>query len=290
MFRSKKTAESSVRTAPLSVEQLDAVSDQIIKYSPPQLVYSVYQSTGLQRDHNEDTLFAFSSILGDGRADIPFGVFIVADGMGGHQHGEAASGAAARTMGGFLLNKLSPRFLGGNSDDQGESIQELMELGVKEAQRNVVRNAPGGGTTLTTALVIGEQVTVAHVGDSRLYFLYPDGRIKSMTEDHSLVQRLKDLGQLSEKEASTYPQRNVLYRALGQTEPFKPDIKSLLFPHPGFMLICSDGLWGVVPESEIVRIVNTSANPQMACYELVSLANANGGPDNISVILVQYLS
>ncbi len=288
-FNPQKPVADNVQTAPLSPEQLSAVSERTINFTPPQLLYAVNQSSGLQREHNEDTLFAFSSILGDGRADIPFGVFIVADGMGGHQHGEAASGAAAKAMGSYLVNKLSSRFLGSHSEDQFESLQEIMENGVKEAQRNVIRNAPGGGTTLTAVLVIGEQVTVAHVGDSRLYFIYPDGRAKVMTEDHSLVQRLKDLGQLSDHEASVHPQRNVLYRALGQSDPFKPDIKSLPFPHPGYMLLCSDGLWGVVPENDIVRIVNSSESPIMACYDLVSLANSNGGPDNISVILVKYM-
>jgi len=107
--------------------------------------------------------------------------------------------------------------------------------------------------------------------------------------DHSLVRRLIELGQLTEEEAAVHPQRNVLYRALGQTEPFEPEINTMVLPHPGYLLICSDGLWGVVPEAEIFRIVMNAENPSLACHRLVEAANAAGGPDNISVVLLQYL-
>ncbi len=165
-----------------------------------------------------------------------------------------------------------------------------MEHGVMEANHAVILNAPGGGTTLTAALVIGDQVTLSHVGDSRAYFLYSDGRIEVMTQDHSLVRRLQDLGQIDEKEASTHPQRNVLYRALGLNEPFRPDINTYTLPSPGYLLMCSDGLWGSVPDEDIYRIVYSASSPAVACNELTQAANQAGGPDNISVILVQYLS
>ncbi len=165
-----------------------------------------------------------------------------------------------------------------------------MEKGMQEAQQAVVKRAPGGGTTLTATLILGEQVTVAHVGDTRAYFLYPDGRMHAITQDHSLVHRLVELGQINEDEASNHPQRNVLYRAIGQAEPYRPDIDTFQIPHPGSLLICSDGLWGVVPEADIFRIVKNSPNPSIACHELTKAANAAGGPDNISVVLVQILT
>jgi PPM family protein phosphatase len=132
-------------------------------------------------------------------------------------------------------------------------------------------------------------VTIAHVGDSRAYFIYPDGRMQLMTHDHSLVRRLVELGQLTEEQARTYPQKNVLYRAVGQLEPFRPDITTHLMPHPGKMLICSDGLWGVVPETDIFNIISAAANPSEAAHALIDAANEGGGPDNISAIVVQYL-
>ncbi|GAP14608.1 serine/threonine protein phosphatase [Longilinea arvoryzae] len=279
----------NVKTAPLSEEIITDVAMAPMTFTPAQLMVGTGQSVGKQRDHNEDTIFSLSSVFADGSTELPFGLFVIADGMGGHQHGEIASGAAARAFGDYILQKLFTPFLIGDSDSQSESLLELMENGVKEAQRAVVRKAPGGGTTLTAALVLGEQVTMAHVGDSRAYFIYPDGRIQAITQDHSLVRRLQELGQITEEEAKVHPNRNVLYRALGQADPFRPDIHTHPMPQPGFMLLCSDGLWGVVSDAEIFRIVNGAKNLSIACQELVEAANAAGGPDNISVILVQYL-
>ena len=295
LFRRKKSdyipASTAIETAPLSAEQLSEadLKPQEAPY-PSQLVVGTAQSVGMQRDHNEDTLYAMHAVLADGNYDLPFGVFIIADGMGGHLNGEIASGAAARALSEYLLSRFYIPFLSSTPDAETQSIHEVMENGVKEAQRAVIASAPGGGTTLTAALVMGERVTLSHVGDSRAYFIYPDGRVQAMTQDHSLVRRLQDLGQIDEKEASVHPQRNVLYRALGQSEPFRPDINTHTLPRPGWMLLCSDGLWGSVTEDEIYQIVRSSQNPSTACRKLIDAANAAGGPDNISAILVQYLS
>lgn len=293
IFGKKKTVRTGiddVKTAPLSEEQIKAVSSLQISYNPPQILVGSAQSVGLQREHNEDSIYALSSLISDDTMQLPFGLFIVADGMGGHLHGEVASGAAVRALADYIARRLIPSFIGFDSETQNESLQEIMENGIREAQQAVLRRAPGGGTTLTSALLVGEQVTFAHVGDSRAYFLYPDGRIQLMTQDHSLVKRLVDLGQLTEEQARVYPQKNVLYRALGQLEPFKPDIITHMMPHPGYLLICSDGLWGVVPDEEIFHIVSTAATPSDACRALIEAANNAGGPDNISVIVVQYLN
>ena len=293
LFGRKKTGQTSssvaVETVPLSKEQLDSANQVEPHYLPTQFRVGMAQSVGQQRDHNEDTLFAMQAIFSDENNNLPFGIFIVADGMGGHLHGEIASGTAARTLGQYVLTHFYAPLLSGISPSDLESLHELLENGVEEANRAVIEAAPGGGTTLTAALVLGDQVTIAHVGDSRVYFIYPDGRIQLMTQDHSLVRRLQDLGQIDEKEATTHPQRNVLYRAIGQREPFQPDINSHIFPHPGYMLLCSDGLWGSVPGEEILRMVLSTPDPSIACRNLVDAANAAGGPDNISVILVQYL-
>jgi len=284
-------ASVAVSTAPIPEVELAELNDKPkVKINPPQLVVGTAQSVGIQRDHNEDTLFALNAILADGNTDLPFGIFIVADGMGGHLNGEIASGTAAKTLGEYLVTHFYLPFMTGQPHSEGESIHEVMENGVREAHRSVVNDAPGGGTTLTAAMVIGDQVTVSHVGDTRAYFMFQDGRMEVITQDHSLVRRLQDLGQIDEKEASIHPQRNVLYRALGQSEPFRPDIKTHTMPGFGYMLLCSDGLWGTVPEDEISEIVSSAPSPAMACYKLVEAANAAGGPDNISAVLVQYLS
>lgn len=285
----EKTDPNNVQTAPLSEDLMVDVASVSVPFRPAQLRVGSGQSAGKQRDHNEDTIFTLNSILADGATELPFGIFVIADGMGGHQHGEIASGAAARAFADYLIRRLYLPFLNGDSESQSESLLEVMENGVREAQHAVTRKAPGGGTTLTAALVLGEQVTLAHVGDSRAYFIYPDGRIQAITQDHSLVRRLLELGQITEDEAKVHPNRNVLYRALGQSDPFRPDIHTHPLPQPGYMLLCSDGLWGVVPDTEIFRIVINASDLSMACHELVEAANAGGGPDNISVVLVEYL-
>lgn len=299
LFRLKKPeripASTPIETVPLSMESeepsapIRPVEISSLKIHPPQLVVGIGQSVGLQRDHNEDTLYAMQAVLADGNSDLPFGIFIVADGMGGHLNGELASGSAARALSEYLLTHFYSSFLSGRPDAEQDSIHEVMEQGVTEAQRAVLSNAPGGGTTLTAAMVIGDQITLSHVGDSRAYFIFPDGRIDTITQDHSLVRRLQDLGQIDEHEASIHPQRNVLYRALGQREPFRPDIVTLSMPHPGYLLLCSDGLWGSVPDNNMMQIIYAAENPAIACHNLVEAANLAGGPDNISAILVQYI-
>jgi PPM family protein phosphatase len=290
LFRKKQKSSQNIATAPLSEEQLESVYHmEEMTHKPAQLIVGSAQSVGKQRDHNEDSLFTLQITLADGQTEVPLGLFIVADGMGGHQHGEVASGMACRAMAEFVVKKLYSPLLGVNGEPQSESLQEIMESGVREAHSTVVRKAPGGGTTLTAVLMIGDQLTVAHVGDSRAYFVFSDGRVEAITQDHSLVHRLLELGQLTLEEAAIHPQRNVLYRAIGQKEPFQPDIHHHMFPAGAQLLICSDGLWGVITEADITRIVGGAKSLPAACHELVEAANDAGGPDNISAILVQYL-
>ncbi len=277
-----------VQTTPLSEDQLKTVTIPIVNLKPPQFLMGCGQSAGLQRDHNEDTIFTMSSILADGVNDVPFGLCVVADGMGGHLNGEVASGVAVRTVARYLVTKIYTHLLEQNPDPMEESLQETIEHSVNEVQKNVLRYAPGGGTTLTIALILGEQVTIAHVGDSRAYFIYPDGRIQRLTKDHSLVQRMVDLEEITEAEAQKHPHRNVLLKAIGQSEPVYPDVQTHQIPKSGYMMLCSDGLWGVVSESEIYRFISSDADPVLACRDMIDAANKNGGPDNISVILVKF--
>ena len=282
----RKASSIDVKTAPLSEEQLAAVSRPDAPIQPAQYLVGCAQSVGIQRDHNEDSLFVLNTIL-SGDKEIPAGIFIIADGMGGHEHGEVASSVATRVMADHLLSNLHSLFTGGSMDSQSTSLQEILGSGVAAVQRAVTSKAPGGGTTLTAALALGTQVVLAHVGDSRAYLIKASGEMHAITQDHSLVQRLIELGELNEEEARVYPHRNVLYRAVGQVDPLHPDIHSHEFPQPGYLLICSDGLWGVVSDADIFRIIQRSETVQEACRQLVDAANNEGGPDNISVILVK---
>jgi serine/threonine protein phosphatase PrpC len=252
-----------------------------------QLLVGYGQSVGHQRDHNEDALFVMTTTVASDNTPVPFGLYIVADGMGGHQHGEIASGMAVRAMADHVIRKLYLPMLGLPQETPNESLQEIMQSGLYEAHRAILKHAPGGGTTMTAVLIMGEQLTITHVGDSRAYAIYPDGRMQVLTRDHSLVKRLEELGQITPEEAAQHPQRNVLYRALGQGEPFEPDIVTFPLHHPGYLFLCSDGLWGVVSEKEIYNMISTTPTPQQACQELIDAANAGGGPDNITAILIR---
>lgn len=277
-------------TAPLTDLQLQAiVGNQNPRFDLQQLIAAGGQSVGKQRELNEDSILAITSTMAGNSGNLPFGLYIVADGMGGHQFGEVASNAAIRTVAGYVLRKFHSYLFQLKTDTMDESFQEIMLAAVSEAQRAIQREAPGSGTTLTAALVLGQQITVAHVGDSRAYFVYPDGRIEAITRDHSLVQRLQELGHISPEEAENYPHRNVLYRALGQGEILEPDIFTVAFPQPAYLMICSDGLWGVVSEQDLVRSIIEAPNLQRACQNLVTAANTAGGPDNISVVLAQLI-
>jgi PPM family protein phosphatase len=286
---STKTLDTA-NTAPLTEQQLQAiVTNQNPRFELQQLVSAASQSVGKQRELNEDSLLSITTTMAGNSGNLPFGLYIVADGMGGHQFGEVASNAAIRTVAGYVLRKFHTYLFQIKTDTMDESFQEIMLGAVNEAQKSIQREAPGSGTTLTAALVLGQQITVAHVGDSRAYFVYPDGRIETVTRDHSLVKRLEELGHISAEEAENYPHRNVLYRALGQGEILEPDIFTLAFPQPGYLMLCSDGLWGVVSEQDIIRSINESPTLQRACQNLITAANLAGGPDNISVVLVQLI-
>jgi serine/threonine protein phosphatase PrpC len=150
-----------------------------------------------------------------------------------------------------------------------------------------LKRVAGGGTTLTAALILGDQITIAHVGDSRAYILSAEGELHTLTRDHSLVNRLYELGQITAEEAAVHPQRNVLYRALGQGEAFDADVSTAPLPYSGFLLLCSDGLWGVIPEKEIIHLILAAPTPQQACQSLVEAANQAGGQDNITALLVR---
>lgn len=291
-LRGKKTkpltGQSNVNTVPLSDNQIEQVT-KAPRLEPQQLICGCAQSVGKQRDHNEDCVFALTIAVGGGSGNSPLGLFIVADGMGGHQYGEVASATAVRTMAGYLLKKFHP-YLVNPSESLDEPLQDLMRAAITEAQRAVTQAAPGSGTTLTAALVLGQQVTFGHVGDSRAYAVHTYGGGEILTRDHSLVKRLEELGQITSEEAVTHPQRNVLYRALGQGETLEPDIFTAPFPQSGYLLLCSDGLWSVLPDANLYDIVLKGTNLQNACQNLVAAANDAGGPDNISVILAQFMS
>lgn len=243
---------------------------------------------GRLRGHNEDTLIVFKGAHLGYDTPGPFGFFVVTDGMGGHQAGEVASSLAARLVAHEVISSVYlPFLLDKTPSADTEPLTEILRNAVEKASHRVYECVPGGGgTTLTCALILGRRAYIAHVGDSRAYLL-TGHNLQLLTRDHSFVNRLIELGELSPEEASVHPQRHVLYRAVGQKDQLEVDTcrQSLL---PGsYLLICSDGLSGVVPEKRIGAIIASAATPQQACQHLIEAANRAGGPDNITVVLIE---
>jgi PPM family protein phosphatase len=288
LFNKPPSHPDTVITAPLDEKQIQSIiSGSSGRFEIHQLISACGQSIGKQRDLNEDSLLAATYTLSGNGGNTPFGLYMVADGMGGHQFGEVASNTAIRTIAGNVLRKFHPFIFNLKPEAPDESLQEIMHAAVDEAQKAIQHEAPGSGTTLTAALILGQQVTIAHVGDSRAYMIYSDGRIETVTRDHTLVKRLEELGHINQKEAENYPNRNVLYRALGQGDQLEPDIFTIPFPTGGLLMLCSDGLWGVVSDQQMLRAIQDAPNLERACQSVVAAANTAGGPDNISVVLVQ---
>ncbi|MEA2391098.1 MAG: family protein phosphatase [Solirubrobacteraceae bacterium] len=220
--------------------------------------------TGRQRRANEDSLFA--------RAPV----FAVADGMGGAQAGEVASRIAVEAFGRGLPEEGSP--------------EERLAAAAREANGRInamsrsERDRAGMGTTLTAVYVGEEEVSIAHVGDSRAYLLR-GGELRRLTRDHSLVQALIDQRKLTEEEAAEHPQRSIITRALGPEADVEVDTRTLRGRPGDVVLICSDGLTSMVGEDAVGDVLRASSSLEEAGRRLIDAANEAGGRDNITVVL-----
>jgi PPM family protein phosphatase len=235
------------------------------------LVAAGSSHVGQVREGNEDALLLKNS------------VFAVADGMGGHLAGEIASATALEPVE-ALDGRVFP--------DATEAATALADA-VVAANATVSRLATdnpsyrGMGTTLTAALIEGRRIHVAHVGDSRAYLLR-GGQFSQLTDDHTLVQHLVDEGQITREEAAHHPQRSIITRAIGVSPEVDVDSMTLELQPGDQLLLCSDGLTGVVDDHVIGELLDTTADPDIAVDQLVQLANEAGGPDNITVVLLRY--
>jgi serine/threonine protein phosphatase PrpC len=245
------------------------------------------QSVGKTRGHMEDAAFSLSMDLNLPERSTTLGIYMVADGMGGHDNGEVASKIAIQTSVDALNQTLIGPLRQGNPLPAHQEVIAMVESAFTRAQEQVLQNVSGGGTTLTLALLLEKHLYFGHIGDSRLYIRSSHADFQPLTQDHSLVRRLVDLGQVSAAEALNHPQRNVLFRALGQTDGFKVDLGHLDVVEPTQLLLCSDGLWGLVEETEILTLIKNVHSEVNIAERLCELANDAGGTDNISVIFVE---
>jgi protein phosphatase len=252
--------------------------------------YSVGLNTSLgkQRNQNQDAILAVSTTIKSGNLDQFVGLYAVADGMGGHKDGDLASQAAIQSFAKVTLPELTIPTEGSRSNKNTDWIEEILRAGTMAAHKYVSEEVPGGGTTLTAAVIIGKHAVITHTGDSRAYLINKNGKLQLLTRDHSVVNRMMELGKITKKQAADHPRRNVLYRALGQAEFNQPDISVHPTTNTKYLFLCSDGLWGVLNEDQISEIITASVTPQLACVNLVEESNKAGGPDNISTILIRF--
>jgi serine/threonine protein phosphatase PrpC len=219
---------------------------------------------GRVRTHNEDSVLAQPPL------------FVVADGLGGHEAGEVASSIAVET-----LRDHAPR----------RPDAKALARAVKAANREVIRSAREGfgkagmGTTMTAAIVEGTKIAVAHVGDSRAYLLH-EGALTRVSEDHSMVADMIRRGQLTEAEARYHPNRSVITRALGTDPNMFADTYEFEAEPGDRLLLCSDGLTGMIEDGMIAEILEQYRTPDVAARMLIDAANDAGGHDNISVVVI----
>jgi len=241
-----------------------------------QLVVGAVTDVGSVRTRNEDSIYTEP-------VDSPLTrehgwVGVVADGLGGHPSGDLASRLAAQTTRDVFYKKSQ------------EATGERLRTAVKKANEVIVQTAQievqhaEMASTITAAVIQGSSVFMAQVGDSRGY-LIRNGRVRRVTRDHSLVDELVRNGELTVEEALHHPQRNVITRALGVKATVEVDVFEEKLRNSDIILLCSDGLYRMVEDSEIARAM--IAEPQQAVETLVALANQRGGPDNISVVAVR---
>lgn len=251
---------------------------------------------GQTRQLNEDSVLCLMWDVEFSSHRQSAGLFVVADGMGGHNAGEIASQWGIKTVARECLLRL----LGitpGSSDKLGSHIladdpQAALVKAINVANRSLFEKArerrafQGMGTTITAALIIGQDMYVAHLGDSRCYIINNRETIQ-VTRDHSEVQELVDACLITPEQAMTHPRKNVITRVLGYYRDVAVDSYHLKLYQEDNILLCSDGLWEVLPDRAITEVVLTAPGPEQACLELVTQANKFGGPDNISVIIIR---
>ena len=239
---------------------------------------------GLVRPDNEDAILRFEFSVREKGEKRFAGLYAVADGLGGYDGGEVASGTAVAALARSIIGQVN------SFDSPAEGlISDILRDAVKAANKAVLEcgscRSLHMGTTLATVLIVGTTAYIANIGDSRVYLLR-QGSLSQLTRDHSLVADLVIEGLISSEEAYSHPQRNIITRCLGGMEELTVDLLVKEVEAGDTWLLCSDGLWEMVRNPEIQRGLD-EGTPQAACKRLVVSANQNGGIDNVSTIVVK---
>jgi serine/threonine protein phosphatase PrpC len=241
---------------------------------PLELTWHGITDIGLVRMQNEDSLIHRD--LGNSA------LFVVADGMGGHDAGEIASGIAVETVARAIRDGRA------RNENPEALVSQAVQIANSAVRDEALRRNSNMGTTLTAALVCGGIAHIASVGDSRAYWI-ANGSITQITKDHSLVAKLVELGKLTKEHARTDPRSNLLLRTIGSDDTVAVDTYRCPLSRGGTLLLCTDGLWGEVADDELRRICGDDEHTEVICAKLVQLANRNGGRDNITAIAVKVV-
>lgn len=276
-------ADRSHRTAPLS-----PVNSLMSPSAVQPLRVGVVWHPGLARSTqpNEDSLGMFQGTCIYQDELLPFALFIVADGMGGHACGLEASRLAVQHMSHTVLQSIMT-----GSEVSNDFFLDRLIDGVECANRVICQKAQSEGiemgTTLTAALIIQKKAYIVNVGDSRTYLFRDSAGLIQITHDHSLVASLVAYGDITPDEVYTHPERNKVYRSLGHEENVKVDSFCIDVLNHDSLLLCSDGLWEMVRDPAMEHVMRSSQNPTLLCERLLQSALNGGGEDNISAVLVQ---
>ena len=252
------------------------------------LPITLYTKTdiGKKRTSNEDSVASLILNSQSFRKEFSYGILVVADGMGGHEMGEVASEIAAKT---FIETVAENIFKLATSSNGIIKFADVLKKAVESANKKVwaISETQSNriGTTLVGAIIFDNHIYIANVGDSRAYLIKPNKSIRQITKDHSAVQEMLDNHVITKEQAINHPRRNILTKALGLSESVTPDIFEQDMEGETLML-CSDGLYGMLDEKEITKTVN--GNIYKTADDLISLANKHGGVDNISVAIARY--
>jgi protein phosphatase len=247
---------------------------------------------GQHHQHNEDAIVTFTYNKEQSGQSVPIGFYLVADGMGGYEAGDLASRTVNQIVTDWVLQtKILPDLRKTTRKLTEDSItEELLQEAIQQANRVLLQRAKAQssdmGSTVTAALIIGNAVTVVNVGDSRTYLLR-EGQIQQVTQDHSLVARLVEANVILPEEVRQHPRRNEIYRSLGQDAEIEVDTFTFALKRGDRLILCCDGLWEMVEDTQIQQIAEAAKTPQQACDALIQTANQAGGEDNISVIVVE---
>jgi protein phosphatase len=247
-----------------------------------------YTHVGMVRTLNEDSLAVVESNRTQKSISRPIGIYVVADGMGGHAAGEVASGLIVDIIAGKALEE----FMSPHAQADKPAAFDWLRIAVEAANTEVfnLRKSAGTdmGSTMVAAAVIGNQAFFTHIGDSRIYLINAKG-IQRLTIDHSLVERLIATHQITREEARYHPQRNVIYRTIGDKPNIEIEVNAITLSVGDHLLLCSDGLSGMVEDERICQLVMSASSPQAASEALIEAANAAGGQDNSSVVIVKVV-